>query len=291
MPINGFVNVLKPPGMTSHDVISCMRRIYRTKKIGHAGTLDPAAAGVLPVAVGHATRLLEYMADTDKSYRAEVVLGIGTDTDDDTGSILRQENFIMPETALLKTVLKSFCGEIMQVPPAYSAIKINGQKAYELARQNIEVKIAPRRINIYGIELLGCMENGFSMDVDCSKGTYIRSLCADIGKALNIPAVMGFLLRTRAGAFRLAEANTLEELSQDPAAFVQGMDILRGTMETCDINDEMLADFYQGRKIEYNGEINDGTALLIYCGDIFAGIGKVSDGGAAIAPHKVFNNK
>lgn len=293
MSINGFINVLKPPGMTSHDVVSLMRRIYRTKKIGHAGTLDPAAAGVLPIAIGYATRLLEYMADTDKKYRAEVKLGLSTDTGDYTGTILKQEEFSMPPADKVKKVLMDFCGDIMQAPPVYSAIKINGQKACDLARHNIEVKLEPRHIKIHDIVFLRSLEDGFSMDVHCSKGTYIRSLCTDIGEKLAIPATMGFLLRTAVGKFKLAEASTIEELAQNPLAAVQGIDILLDQMEEYNVDSEILSAFRQGRKIAYNGskKYNDGTVLLIHSDAVFAGIGKISDAGASVIPHKVFNDK
>ena len=210
----GFLNILKPPGMSSHDVISVARRVLGIKKIGHAGTLDPGAAGVLPVAVGRAARLVEYLSDADKSYRAELTLGMATDSGDDMGQVIeRCADFALPTAEQLETVLQSFVGEIVQVPPAYSAIKINGQRACDLARQNIAVEIPERRIRIHRIELLAQRENVLLLDVDCSKGTYIRTLCADIGTKLGIPATMSFLVRTRVGDFSLADACTLEELA------------------------------------------------------------------------------
>lgn len=179
---SGLINVLKPPGMTSHDVVSFIRRTYHLKRVGHAGTLDPAASGVLPVALGSATRLLEYMTDTDKSYRVELTIGYETDTGDDTGAILNNAVCVMPVKTEIEKVLSSFIGTIEQIPPMYSAIKIQGKKLYELARAGITVERQPRIITIHNITLLHIDDTRILFDVTCSKGTYIRSLCSDIGK-------------------------------------------------------------------------------------------------------------
>lgn len=219
--ISGLMNVLKPPGMTSHDVISFLRRLYGIKKIGHAGTLDPAAAGVLPVAIGQATRLLEYLVGQDKTYRVELTLGYETDTGDDQGNILRKSDFLMPSFNKIEEILATFHGISFQIPPMHSAIKMNGKKLYELARQGIEIERKPREIHIFKIDLIARNSNNFVFDVTCSKGTYIRSLCQDIGKALGIPAVMTFLLRTRVGSFKHNEAKTLEEIEEWPQECIQ----------------------------------------------------------------------
>lgn len=290
MGINGFINVLKPPGMTSHDVVGCMRRVYKTKKVGHAGTLDPAAAGVLIIAIGYATRVLEYITDVNKSYRAEVLLGVKTDSGDDTGKILEQSEVIMPDEAKIHEMLKKFQGEIEQVPPVYSAIKINGQKAYDLARKNIAVEMPKRQVMIHDISLQNIYEKSFCIDVNCSKGTYIRSLCSDIGDALGIPATMAFLVRTGIGRFKLTEAFTLEEIANAPLAVLQGMDSLLGQMDDYEINDAAMADFRQGKRIAYTGIKDEGTVLLVHNKDDFAGIGKIT-ADKNIAPHKVFADK
>ncbi|WP_196594374.1 tRNA pseudouridine(55) synthase TruB [Pectinatus sottacetonis] len=290
MEINGFINVLKPPGMTSHDVIGYIRRIYRTKKVGHAGTLDPAAAGILVVAIGQATRALEYLTDTDKTYRAEVLLGVETDTGDDTGTVLAQRDFEMPTKERIVEVLKTFCGEIYQIPPAYSAIKINGQKACNLARKNIAVEIPPRKINIFDISLVGISSNSFCIDVHCSKGTYIRSLCVDIGKKLNIPSTMAFLVRMGIGNFTLAEANTLEEIINSPLKALNNMNYLIGCMADYEINEQTAIDFSQGKRIPYRENGSSDDVLLIRNGDIIIGIGKINRADKCIAPHKVFNS-
>ena len=213
----GFLNILKPPGMSSFDVIAYARRILCTKKIGHAGTLDPAAAGVLPLAVGRASRLVEYLSHAGKSYRVEMLLGKSTDSGDDTGNIVEElDDFDMPSGERIQRVIQNFTGEITQKPSIYSAIKINGQRACDLARKNIHVDMPERKVMIHDLKLLDICpdEKKLRMDVDCSKGTYIRSLCEDMGKALGIPSLMSFLLRTRVGDFPIDKAITLEELEK-----------------------------------------------------------------------------
>ncbi len=213
----GFLNVLKPPGMSSFDVIAYARRILCTKKIGHAGTLDPAAAGVLPLAVGRAARLVEYLSHAGKSYRVEMLLGKSTDSGDDTGNIVEElKSFEMPSEERILEVIQKFTGEITQKPSVFSAIKINGQRACDLARKNIHVDMPERKVMIYDLKLLDVWheEKKLRMDVDCSKGTYIRSLCEDMGKVFGIPSHMSFLLRTRVGDFPIEEAVTLEELDR-----------------------------------------------------------------------------
>ncbi|MCX7779320.1 MAG: tRNA pseudouridine(55) synthase TruB [Negativicutes bacterium] len=213
MLTNGIINVLKPPGMTSHDVVSFIRRRFSLKRVGHAGTLDPAAAGVLPVFLGHATRLIEYQTEADKSYRAEITLGYATDSGDDTGSIIRQSAFAMPDIATITQTLNSFLGVINQIPPMHSAIKVEGKKLYELARAGLTIERRPRMVVIREIKIAAVDEQRILFDVTCSKGTYIRTLCSDIGDKLGIPAVMSFLVRTRVGPFRLSQSLSLEEIS------------------------------------------------------------------------------
>lgn len=290
MAMNGFLNVLKPPAMSSHDVISCLRRIYRIKRIGHAGTLDPAAAGVLPVAVGSATRLVEYMSSCDKFYRAQVLLGKNTDTGDYTGEVVVKQNFTMPTKEQIESALQKFCGTIEQIPPVYSAIKINGAKACDLARKNIDVQLAARKVEIYSLQLVDLLPDGFLIDVHCSKGTYIRSLCSDIGKALQIPATMGLLVRTAVGAFKLTEASTLEEIGKMPKDYLQDFTFLSGLMAHCDVSDALLTAFCHGQKIDYISDYTDDTSILVYSGDTFVGVGKICDAGTMIMPHKVFIN-
>ncbi|HWR43115.1 MAG TPA: tRNA pseudouridine(55) synthase TruB [Sporomusa sp.] len=221
---SGLINVLKPPGMTSHDVVAFVRRLYGIKRVGHAGTLDPAAAGVLPVFIGNATRLVEYLADADKSYRAELTFGFETDTGDDTGQIINSHPYTRPNLRQIEEVLASFIGVSEQIPPMYSAIKIGGKKLYELARAGQVVERKPRKIVIDDLSLVTESETGIVFDVTCSKGTYIRTLCADIGHRLNCLAVMSFLVRTRVGSFCLEQSLTLEEIAANKEQAVQNAD-------------------------------------------------------------------
>lgn len=210
---SGVINVLKPPGMTSHDVVSFIRRLYGIKRVGHAGTLDPAAAGVLPVFLGNATRLVEYLSDADKHYRAELTFGFETDTGDDTGQIIASSPYTRPSSTQIRETLAAFIGVNEQIPPMYSAVKIGGKKLYELARAGQVVERKPRTIMLHAIALVAEHEAGLVFDVTCSKGTYIRTLCADIGRKLNCLAVMSFLVRTRVGNFCLEQSLTLEEIA------------------------------------------------------------------------------
>jgi tRNA pseudouridine55 synthase len=247
---DGFLNILKPPGMSSHDVVGYVRRLFKMKKVGHAGTLDPAAAGVLPVALGKATRLIEYMAEADKSYRAEITFGIKTDSGDDTGEIIeRLETFALPDAPKIQAVLSSFLGKSEQMPPMYSAIKINGQKLYELARQGIFVERKKRQIEITKIELLKADENKILFDTDCSKGTYIRSLCMDIGDRLAIPSTMSFLIRTRVGEFKLPDTVTLEELAEKKEAALLPSDTVISHLKPLYLDEMESLAFQQGKKL------------------------------------------
>jgi len=213
--MDGIINVLKPPGMTSHDVVSFIRKCTGIKKVGHTGTLDPGAAGVLPVCIGKATKVSELLMNDDKGYRAEIQLGITTDTQDGYGNVLSERKVHVNEADIIKTV-NTFIGPIQQVPPMYSAIKINGQKLYELARKGMEVKREPRHITIHSINIIdiNLERNTLLIDVRCSKGTYIRTLCCDIGEKLGCGAHMSFLLRTKSGIFTLDKSVTVETIEQ-----------------------------------------------------------------------------
>ncbi len=212
--MNGFLCVIKPPGMTSAQVVGRIKRLFPKEKIGHGGTLDPQTAGVLPIMVGRATRLFDYMLDKEKEYIAEVFFGIQTDTQDSQGKVLaRSQKF--PEKEKVINTLKTFVGEIEQTPPSYSALKVQGKRAYDLARAGEEVVLKPRKIQIYALEPLWYEEpNRFGIKVLCSKGTYIRTLCEDIGHQAGCPAHMSFLLRSKSGAFTLEEGYTLEEVNK-----------------------------------------------------------------------------
>ncbi len=215
--MDAIFNVLKPPDMTSHDVIGFLRRALNTKKIGHGGTLDPDAAGVLPVFAGSATRLLEFAVEGRKEYIAEFTLGTQTDTGDDSGEVVKTLPVPAFTEADLQNVLQKFLGKQMQLPPMYSAIKINGKKLYQLARQGVEVQRPARPIEVYKLELLYYTANTFTVRVACSKGTYIRVLGEDLANALGTCGTMSFLLRTQVGAYTIDAAHTLQEIADNPA--------------------------------------------------------------------------
>lgn len=218
--MDGILNLLKPPGMTSHDVVAVVRRTLSIKKVGHTGTLDPGVAGVLPICVGRATRLAEYIAGEDKAYRAEITFGVTTDTQDSFGTVTGERDASHLTRGDLAYALTRFQGEIAQQPPMYSAVKVQGKRLYELAREGQEVERTARPVTIHKLGLLdfrlGVHPVAF-VDVVCSKGTYIRTLAADIGEALGVGAHMSYLVRTRSGRFRLEEAFTLEELAAGKA--------------------------------------------------------------------------
>lgn len=203
----------KEAGFTSHDVVAKMRGICKQKKIGHTGTLDPEATGVLPVCLGNATKLCDMLTDKDKEYMAELMLGVETDTQDLTGEVLREAQVVCTEEEVREKIL-SFQGDYMQVPPMYSALKVNGKKLYELARAGKEVEREARPVTIHELEILEMALPVVKIRVVCSKGTYIRTLCADIGEALGCGGAMKSLQRTRVGCFGLEQAVTLVELEQ-----------------------------------------------------------------------------
>ena len=209
--LNGIIVIRKEAGYTSHDVVAKMRGICKQKKIGHTGTLDPQATGVLPVCLGSGTRLCDMLTDKDKEYVAELRLGVETDTQDMTGQVLREAEVTVTEEQVREAVLQ-FQGDYDQVPPMYSALKVDGKKLYELARAGKEVERRPRRVQIREIEILEMELPVVKMRVHCSKGTYIRTLCADIGSRLGCGGAMQSLVRTKVGQFTLEKAVTLQEL-------------------------------------------------------------------------------
>ena len=211
--MNGILNVYKEPGFTSHDVVAKLRGICKQKKIGHTGTLDPEASGVLPVCLGNATKLCDLLTDKDKEYRAVLLLGVETDTQDTTGQILAEKEVNAGEEDVRSAIL-SFVGPYDQIPPMYSALKVNGKKLYELAREGKEVERKARRITIHEIRILEINLPEVKLEVTCSKGTYIRTLCHDIGQKLGCGGCMKELLRTRVERFGLEDSIRLGEIAQ-----------------------------------------------------------------------------
>ena len=209
--VSGVLIVNKHAGVTSHRIISACRRLYDTQRVGHAGTLDPIATGVLPVLIGRAAKAADYIIRHDKTYRCEMLLGLTTDTEDVTGEVLTRSERLPEEDEVL-AVCRRFVGRILQTPPMYSALKVGGKKLVDIARAGGEVERTPREIEIYSLEAQRLAPDRYVLDVACSKGTYIRTLCADIGRELGCGAVMAGLIRTRTGRFTLEEAVTVEEL-------------------------------------------------------------------------------
>lgn len=214
--MNGIILIDKPKDWTSHDVVGKLRRLLRERRIGHSGTLDPMATGLLVVFVGRATRAVEFAEADAKQYIAGLRLGVATDTQDITGTVLKETDCHVPEEEL-REILPRFTGEQSQIPPMYSALKVNGQKLYDIARKGGEVERKPRQITIHNLELSdnSHLEDGdFCLDVTCSKGTYIRTLCHDIGEALGVGGTMSSLRRVRAGGFHLRDALTIEQVAE-----------------------------------------------------------------------------
>lgn len=211
--MNGVILINKPLGKTSHDLVYEARRLSGVKKVGHTGTLDPMAEGVLPVCIGNATKAADMLTATDKAYRAQLVLGMTTDTQDADGEVLTECGVFCEENEIINAV-KSFEGEIEQIPPMFSAIKVNGKKLYELAREGKEIERKPRRVTIKKIDIIEIDVENYTVtiDVECSKGTYIRSLCEDIGIKLGVGAYMNTLVRTKSGRFTLQQCKCVEEL-------------------------------------------------------------------------------
>ena len=225
--MDGIVIVDKPQGWTSQDVTARLRRVFGTRRIGHGGTLDPMATGVLPVFVGRATRAVEFFEHAEKTYETVLRLGITTDTEDMTGTVLTEENVSFTEEQLQET-LAAFRGEILQVPPMYSALKVNGQKLCDLARKGKTVERQPRPITIHELSLVERGENTLRLRVRCSKGTYIRTLCKDIGEKLGCGGCMESLRRVAAGEYTIDEAVPLQTLldTEEPEKYLRGVDTM-----------------------------------------------------------------
>ena len=288
--MDGFINVLKPTGLSSHDVIDIVRRIFKQKRVGHAGTLDPAAAGILPVALGRAARLVEYMEGADKSYRAEIAFGYATDTGDVYGEVTASvPRPVLPSEEDLRGVLRRFAGQILQTPPAYSAVKISGQRAYDLARQGTEVEMRARMVTIHRLELVDvdAERARILIDADCAKGTYIRSLCMDIGAALGVPATMRFLLRTRVGGFSLADSYTLEELAAAGEAALRAPDTALA-LPMYELDPQRVKAFYSGLSTSERRVALAEGLYRVYAGGIFLGIGRYDAAAQEMCPAKTF---
>ena len=268
----GFINVNKPSGMTSHDVVSFLRRNLKIKKIGHTGTLDPMANGVLPIAVGDATRLIQYLSD-DKEYIATVKFGVSTDTYDKEGEIVSTSDKIIKQ-AELDDALNQFRGEILQKPPIYSALKKNGKKLYEYAREGKEVEIEARKVTIEKLDFLSLDDNVAKLRVKCSKGTYIRSIAHDLGEVLGCGAHLIGLTRTIAGDFKIEnsiELSTIEN-SENKENFIENPLNYFSNLEKVEINENEYLKVSHGMNFASNmfTNFNNQLIILLYCTKIIA---------------------
>jgi len=298
--MEGIINLLKPPGMTSHDVVAYLRRVLKIKRIGHGGTLDPGACGVIPIFIGKATRALEYFENCDKEYIAEITLGKTYDTGDNFGILLEEKdpsNITMED---FKRVILKYVGEIGQVPPMFSAVKIQGKKLYEYARKGIVIDRKPRKINIYNITLLDFNNPKARIKIHCSKGTYIRTLCEDIGRDLGCGAHMSLLIRTRSGPFLIEESFTIREIEE--YSELNRNDCFLITLEKAlqSILKKVVLPYTKEKALkrntiplkeiffEKNLEIKDDYYILYDANNNFFGVGKVEIKNNSLKFHKIF---
>jgi tRNA pseudouridine55 synthase len=285
--MNGIINVLKPPGMTSHDVIYFIRKKLKIKKVGHTGTLDPEAAGVLPVCLGRATKAVQYITDKRKKYRATIKFGIQTETYDKYGRIVEVKPIQSIDLDKLKEVLEGFKGSIKQLPPIYSAIKLEGKKLYQYALAGEEVDIKEREVEIHSIDIVGY--DGIDevvLDIECSKGTYIRSICHDVGLKMGCGACMWQLVRTESTPFDIKGAYTLEEIDMAAAEgnidkMLVKTDIIFKDMISVELKPTAKIAALSGSPIYGKGIladlglIDEETNVSIYCEGEFLGIGTI----------------
>ncbi len=275
--MNGFVNVLKPVGATASDIVVCLRHVLKEKRVGHLGTLDPGASGVLPVAVGQGTKLFDYLTAKTKFYRAFFTFGKTTDTLDSYGSLTAQCDCV-PTPEQLQSVLCDFVGKQQQIPPAYSAISVDGVRAYKLARSGAEVSLQAREIEIYECMLVRRMSaDTYVIDIKCSGGTYIRSLARDIAIACNTVGYMSALVRLQSGCFYIGNAHTLDEIrnSSMPTEYVLPVDYPLVDVPSLILDDKYAKDLANGKAIKcahFNGY------KKVYCNGAFWGLGEFNNG-------------
>ena len=275
--MDGIVIVDKPRGWPSQDVVSKLRGVFKTRRIGHGGTLDPMATGVLPVFVGRATRAVEFFEHAEKTYEATLRLGISTDTEDITGEVLEEKPVNVTEEQFLET-LNRFRGEIFQIPPMYSAIKINGQKLCDLARKGSEVERKPRPVTIYALDCLSFAEQTAKLRVHCSKGTYIRTLCKDIGEALGCGGCMESLRRVTAGEYVISQSVTMETLvnAEDPGIFLLPTDSLFASYPEVTLTEKQTLRCRNGNA--FSVSLEPGTYRAYRSEGEFLMLAKVEDG-------------
>lgn len=278
--LNGLILLDKPEGFTSFKAAAALRRIYGTKRVGHTGTLDPMATGVLPIMIGRATRLCSLVLESDKRYTATVRLGITTDSLDITGEVLSE---IVPSVSdeQLKEALEKFTGEYDQIPPMFSAIKKDGVRLYDLARQGKEVEREPRRIKIYEINLLERQGDEFKIDVLCSKGTYIRSLADDLGKYLGCGACLTALRRTKTAQFNISQCVTLEQIESDPEKYLLPCEMAVDYLKEVSLSEGQARRFSNGAELSADRvkmpEHSDGELFRVKFGESFLGLAEFKE--------------
>lgn len=272
--LKGILNVNKEKGISSARVVSLVRRALDMKKVGHTGTLDLEASGVLPVVVGKATRVSDYMMTKDKVYETDIILGAKTDTLDGAGKVIAKSDKEVSRDNFFE-IMNSFRGEIEQIPPMYSALKVNGKKLYDLAREGIEIERKKRKVNIYDIDLLDFDFPKARIRVTCSKGTYIRTLVDDIGEKLGTFAYVDELIRVRVGEFDIKDAIKSEDLLQiskeDLAKMLYPIDTALKDFDNIKLDKKYLENLVNGQVVEV--EKNYGKIIRVYCGDDFIGLG------------------
>ena len=292
MKIDGVINVNKPAGWTSQDVCAKLRNRLHIKKIGHTGTLDPMATGVLPVCTGKATRIIEYYGHDRKSYHASMKLGLVTDTLDITGEVLETAAYADVSEKAVREAFKAYTGHVLQIPPKYSALKVDGKRAYELAREGKDFELKAREIEIFSndISRLDLESGEIEFDVTCSKGTYIRTICDDIGRTLGCGAVMTALVRTGSGFFTIENSAGIDEISEDPERYIIPMDETLAELGRIILNDNRITAFTNGsptRKGGYAVTEPSGYDELyrVYGDGSFLGVAAVDNGD--LIPQKV----
>jgi tRNA pseudouridine55 synthase len=285
--MNGIINVLKPPGMTSHDIINFVRKRLKMKKVGHTGTLDPEAAGVLPVCVGKATKAVQFITDKTKRYRTTIKFGVQTDTYDKYGAVIEAIDVNGIDMEKLEIALGDFRGVIKQLPPMYSAIKIAGKKLYEYARNGEEIEIQEREVEIYSIEIIDYNnKDEVVIDIECSKGTYIRSICYDLGKKMGYGAAMWQLIRLESTPFVIENSYTLEEIDKAAAEgtidkMLMSVDIIFKELPIIEIKTTARSAAMNGCLIYGKGTVQDielfetDVETRIYCDNEMLGIGTI----------------
>lgn len=265
--MNGIIVIDKPQGKTSHDIVNIMRKKFATRRVGHTGTLDPMATGVLPICIGNATRAADMLSASDKKYRTTMMLGKRTDTLDIDGEVTDEKHVSVTEQQVYE-VISGFVGEQDQIPPMYSAIKKDGKKLYDLARQGIEIEREPRRITIFSIDIIDINLPYITIDVHSSKGTYIRSLCDDIGTRLGCGAVMTNLRRTATGRFSIEDAYTLDELDEirDLSVTLKPTDTMFYDLPAITLNEKQEKSIINGVRMTWRTGV-EGETYRVYGAD------------------------